>query len=95
MHRPRDIANPHFARGMEWATSPDRKPGFGQHLLDTVDSSLANIDPENFNPGYLRRGLHLLPRQGDRAPWRHTQDYWSEKDVLPAADLDDGSLVYG
>ena len=24
------------------------------------------IDPENFNPGYLRRGLHLLPQQGDR-----------------------------
>jgi cation diffusion facilitator CzcD-associated flavoprotein CzcO len=52
------------------------------------------VDPENFNPGYLMRGMHLLPRQGDRLPWRHTQDYWSEKDELPAADLDDGTLAY-
>ncbi len=52
------------------------------------------MDEENFNPGYLMRGMHLLPKQGDRMPWRHTQDYWSEKDELPAADLDDGSLVY-
>jgi len=52
------------------------------------------VDPENFNPGYLTRSLHLLPKQGDRDPWRHTQDYWTEKDDLPAADLDDGALVF-
>jgi cation diffusion facilitator CzcD-associated flavoprotein CzcO len=52
------------------------------------------IDPENFNPGYLMRGLHLLPKQGDRPRWQHTQDYWTEKDVVPAIDLDDGALVY-
>jgi cation diffusion facilitator CzcD-associated flavoprotein CzcO len=52
------------------------------------------VDPENFNPGYLQRGMHLLPKQGDHEPWRHTQDYWSEKDVLPVADLDDGALVF-
>jgi len=52
------------------------------------------VDPENFNPGYLMRGMHLLPKQGDRQPWRHTQDYWREKDELPVADLDDGTLVY-
>jgi len=52
------------------------------------------VDPENFNPGYLMRGMRLMPRQGDRQPWRHTQDYWREKDELPVADLDDGTLVY-
>jgi cation diffusion facilitator CzcD-associated flavoprotein CzcO len=52
------------------------------------------VEPENFNPGYLQRGLPLLPKQGDRDPWRHTQDYWTEKDQLPAADLDDGALRY-
>ncbi len=53
------------------------------------------VDVENFNPGYVMRGVDLLPRQGDRMPWRHTQDYWSDKDDLPAADLEDGALVYG
>jgi cation diffusion facilitator CzcD-associated flavoprotein CzcO len=52
------------------------------------------IDPENFNPGYLMRGLDLLPKRGDKPEWQHTQDYWSEKDEFPAADLDDGAFVY-
>jgi cation diffusion facilitator CzcD-associated flavoprotein CzcO len=37
------------------------------------------VDPENFNPGYLMRSLHLLPKQGDHAPWQHTQDYWTPR----------------
>jgi len=52
------------------------------------------IDPENFNPGYLMRGMHLLPKRGDKPEWQHTQDYWAEKDEFPAADLDDPLFVY-
>jgi cation diffusion facilitator CzcD-associated flavoprotein CzcO len=52
------------------------------------------IDPENFNPGYLMRGMHLLPKRGDKPEWQHTQDYWTEKDQFPAADLDDRIFVY-
>jgi cation diffusion facilitator CzcD-associated flavoprotein CzcO len=52
------------------------------------------VDAEDFNPGYVMRGVDLLPRQGDRMPWRHTQDYWADKDELPAADLEDGTLVF-
>ncbi|MCO5118377.1 MAG: NAD(P)/FAD-dependent oxidoreductase [Burkholderiaceae bacterium] len=48
------------------------------------------VDEEDFNPGYINRGIHLLPKQGDRQPWRHTQDYWVDRDDMPAADLDDG-----
>jgi len=35
-----------------------------------------------------------MPKQGDHMPWRHTQDYWGDKDDLPRADLEDGTLVY-
>jgi cation diffusion facilitator CzcD-associated flavoprotein CzcO len=52
------------------------------------------IDPENFNPGYLMRSSDLLPRRGDKPEWQHSQDYWTEKDLLPSADLDDGCLTY-
>src|SRR5271165_6179542 len=52
------------------------------------------IDPENFNPGYLMRAIHLLPKRGDKPEWQHTQDYWREKDTLPAIDLDDPVFVY-
>jgi cation diffusion facilitator CzcD-associated flavoprotein CzcO len=52
------------------------------------------VDPENFNPGYLARSLHLMPKQGDRDPWRLLHEYSVEKELLPAADLDDGALVF-
>jgi cation diffusion facilitator CzcD-associated flavoprotein CzcO len=53
------------------------------------------IDPENFNPGYIMRGLHLLPRRGDKPEWQHNQDYWSEKNEFPAIDLEDPVFRYG
>jgi cation diffusion facilitator CzcD-associated flavoprotein CzcO len=55
---------------------------------------LSWIDPENFNPGYLMRDMHLLPRRGDKPEWQHSQDYWAEKDQIPAIDLDDAAFVY-
>jgi cation diffusion facilitator CzcD-associated flavoprotein CzcO len=55
---------------------------------------LSWIDPENFNPGYLMRSMNLLPMRGNKPEWQHTQDYWREKDELPAIDLDGAEFVY-
>jgi cation diffusion facilitator CzcD-associated flavoprotein CzcO len=52
------------------------------------------IDAENFNPGYLLRGLDQMPKRLDRAEWQHTQDYWADCRDLPAIDLDDDVFVY-
>jgi cation diffusion facilitator CzcD-associated flavoprotein CzcO len=52
------------------------------------------MDPENFNPGYLMRSMHLLPKRGDKPEWQHTQDYWAETKTIPAIDLDDKTFVY-
>ncbi len=52
------------------------------------------IDPENFNPGYIMRGMHLLPKRGDKPEWQHNQDYWAEKDEFPKTSLDDAAFVY-
>ncbi|WP_373088291.1 flavin-containing monooxygenase [Sneathiella sp.] len=52
------------------------------------------VDPENFNAGYLARSLDIMPKQGDRQPWIFSQDYYAEKDEIPAADLEDGTLIY-
>jgi cation diffusion facilitator CzcD-associated flavoprotein CzcO len=51
-------------------------------------------DPDNFNPGYVMRSQHILYKQGDREPWTHMLEHQEERDILPAADLDDGTLVY-
>jgi cation diffusion facilitator CzcD-associated flavoprotein CzcO len=52
------------------------------------------LDPDNFNPNYMTRALPLLPRRGDKPEWQHTQDYWREKDEMPAVDLDDKVFHY-
>ncbi|MEM1153074.1 MAG: NAD(P)/FAD-dependent oxidoreductase [Pseudomonadota bacterium] len=52
------------------------------------------VDPDNFNPGYLTRRMHLMPKQGEHEPWVFTQDYWLERDEFPAANLEDGALLY-
>jgi cation diffusion facilitator CzcD-associated flavoprotein CzcO len=52
------------------------------------------IDPENFNPGYLMRAMHLLPKRGDKKEWQHTQDYWREKDEFPKIDLSGPEFIY-
>ena len=52
------------------------------------------MDDENFNPNYLKRSMHLLPKRGDKPEWQHTQDYWSERERIPAIDLDDEVFRY-
>ena len=52
------------------------------------------IEAENFNPGYLMRGLKKLPRRGDKPEWRHNQDYWAERDEIPATNLEGSEFLY-
>jgi len=35
-----------------------------------------------------------MPKQGDRDPWRLLHEYSVEKDLLPRADLEDGTLIF-
>ena len=53
------------------------------------------LDEENFNPGYMLRGMDLLPKRLDKPEWQHSQDYWSEKDEIPKTNFDDPAFVYG
>ena len=40
------------------------------------------------------RSMHLMPRRGRAPKWEHTQDYWREKDEIPAIDLDGSEFRY-
>jgi hypothetical protein len=55
---------------------------------------LAWMDDDDFNPGYMKRGVHLWSKRGDKKEWAHTQNYWREKDEIPAIDLDGAEFVY-
>jgi cation diffusion facilitator CzcD-associated flavoprotein CzcO len=65
--------------------------------LTPADAALPKlpwIDPENFNPGYLMRSVHLLPRRLDKAEWQHSQDYHLDKKNFPLINLDAPEFVY-
>lgn len=53
------------------------------------------IDPENFNPGYLQRSLHLMPKRLANPEWQHSQDYTADQKSFPSIDLDAPEFVYG
>ncbi len=52
------------------------------------------ISAEEFNPGYLGRREHLMPKSGDREPWNFSPDYYEEKEQMPLFDLEEEVLVY-
>ena len=52
------------------------------------------IEADNFNPGYLMRGIDQLPKSGDKHEWRHSQDYWSEVKEIPYIDLSGSEFLY-
>jgi cation diffusion facilitator CzcD-associated flavoprotein CzcO len=53
------------------------------------------LDPADFNPGYMNRGMALMPKSGTKPAWRHTHDYWTDRADFPAINLDDPAFVYG
>jgi len=76
----------------------DRK---GAHRIEVAlrdedrDMALSDwIENENFNPGYLMRGLKLMPKSGDKPEWRHNQDYWAEREEIPRIDLEGSEFLY-
>ena len=52
------------------------------------------IEEDNFNPGYLMRGIDQMPRRGDKPEWRHNQDYWAERREFPEIDLAGPEFLY-
>ena len=47
----------------------------------------------DFMPGYMARSMHLFPRQGDRDPWRNTQNYLEDRKIVYRQPLEDGVLT--
>jgi len=49
---------------------------------------------DDFPAGYMKRSMHLLPRQGDRTPWLNTQDYARDVKLIRRAAIDDGVMAF-
>lgn len=75
------------------------------HLIESSTDRAMPVAPEgmearpyidDFPAGYMKRKLHLFPKQGDRDPWTAKQSYKYDKSTLLSADaeIDDGALVF-
>jgi monooxygenase len=57
----------------------------------------ANMEPElalDFTSGYVQRSVHLLPKQGDRKPWKLYQNYFLDFLSLKLGSLRDESIEF-
>ena len=61
---------------------------------DEGEPLLPWIDDQNFNPGYLMRDMHLMPKRLGKPEWQHTQDYFAECIRLPAISFDDPAFHF-
>ncbi len=48
----------------------------------------------DFTSGYVQRSLHLLPKQGDREPWRLRQNYLRDVVTIRRGGIEDGTLRF-
>ncbi len=49
---------------------------------------------DDFPAGYIKRAMHLLPRQGDREPWLNTQNYLRDRRFIGRQPVDDGVMKF-
>ena len=63
-------------------------------LRDTDRDMPARAWIEGFSSGYIQRQLHLLPKQGDRAPWINTQNYGLDRKIIRDGEIADDVLEF-
>jgi cation diffusion facilitator CzcD-associated flavoprotein CzcO/acetyl esterase/lipase len=60
-----------------------------------LDASVAPEPFLTFTSGYVQRALGMLPKQGDRKPWRLNQNYVLDLLALRLGKVDDGVMSFG
>ena len=49
---------------------------------------------DQFSPNYMKRVMHMFPRQGDREPWINPQNYGRDKKMFRHGRVDDGVMTF-
>ena len=58
------------------------------------DSEIQKEELIDFNSGYFQRSAHILPKQGNKSPWKLHQSYLHDILQTNFARLDDGTLKF-
>jgi cation diffusion facilitator CzcD-associated flavoprotein CzcO len=89
-----------------WTLKADLTAGYLCRLLKHMDrhgqavcmpTHDAAVSPEpflSFTSGYVKRAIDLLPKQGDRKPWRLYQNYLLDLLTLRLGKIDDGVMAF-
>ncbi len=63
--------------------------------LRPAESSMIERDwIDGFTPNYMKRVMHLFPRQGDHEPWINPQNYGRDKKMFRRGRVDDGVMTF-
>jgi len=63
--------------------------------LRTTDLSMPERDwIDGFTPNYMKRVMHIFPRQGDREPWINPQNYGHDKKMFLRGRVDDEVMTF-
>ena len=90
-----------------WTLRADLTAEYTCKILNYMDKngySIATPSPSSeigeegtwldFNSGYVTRSSHLFPRQGNRDPWRNTQNYIKDVFSLRYGKVKDDELEF-
>jgi monooxygenase len=71
-----------------------KRHGWRQCTPRNGDPTLAELPWIDFSSGYVRRSMHLFPKQGARAPWKLYQNYARDLLLLRWGRLEDGAMAF-
>ena len=57
-------------------------------------SAFGDDDLIDFTSGYVQRGLHLMPKQGNKAPWKNYQNYLKDIFAVRLFSIKDSNLNF-
>ena len=64
------------------------------YCVARVEGNLSEEPMLDFTSGYVQRSLHLLPKQGDRKPWKLFQNYFLDFVSLKMGSLQDEEMQF-
>ena len=89
-----------------WTLKADLTAGWACRLIEHMDAKgyaaatpvaepgLKELPFVDFTSGYIQRALAIMPKQGNRKPWRLNQNYALDMAVLRLGRIEDGTLRF-
>lgn len=71
------------------------KKGKTTFVAKNNDASIQYLPIIGLKSGYVKRGMHLLPKQGDRYPWKLNQNYFLDYLALSKKSIEDNVINFG